>query len=146
MIVAFEKYADCVAEAVVLNAFHWLELYGKTGYRCDHGGLVDLEANGGFVYYTLRQSEELCGHAAFMLIKAPYLGQTIALDAFYYIKPEHRGTMEICKLLKFAGTHLMENKIGSVLISHKTGANLSPILKRAGYEEAGSTFFFKGLK
>ena len=146
MIVAFEKYAACVAEAAVLNAHHWLELYGKTGYRCDHGGLVDLEANNGFVYYTLREDGKLCGHAAFMLIKAPYLGQTIALDAFYYIKPEYRGTLEICKLLKFAGIHLMENKIGSVLISHKTGTNLSPILIRAGYEEAGTTFFFKGSK
>ena len=146
MIVAYEKYADCVAEAAVLKAYHWLELYGKTGYRCDHGGLVDLEANNGFVYYTLREDGELCGHAAFMLIKAPYLGQIIALDAFYYIKPEYRGTLEICKLLKFAGNHLTENKIGSVVISHKIGTNLSPILTRSGYEEAGTTFFFKGSK
>ena len=143
MIVAFEKYASCVAEAAVLNANHWLELYGKTKYRFDHGGVVDLEANNGFVYYTLREDGELCGHVGFMIIKAPYLGQLIALDAFYYIKPEYRGTLEICKLLKFAGKHLMENKIGTVVISHKTGANLSPILTRAGYKESGTTFFFK---
>jgi len=37
----------------------------------------------------------------------------------------------------------MENKIGTVVISHKTGANLSPILTRAGYKESGTTFFFK---
>ena len=53
VIVAFEKYAACVAEAAVLNANHWLELYGKVGYRFDHGGLVDLEAINGFVYYIL---------------------------------------------------------------------------------------------
>jgi len=146
VIVAFEKYAGCVAEAAVLNAHHWLELYGKTKYRFDHGVVVDLEANNGFVYYTLREDGELCGHVGFMLIRAPYLGQLIALDAFYYIKPEYRGTLEICKLLKFAGNHLMENKIDTVVISHKTGANLSPILVRAGYEETGTTFFFRGSK
>ena len=143
MIISKESYGECVAEAAILNALHWWELYGKAGYRADHGGIVDLEKNGGFAYFTIRSTEGfLMGHAGFMLIDSPFYGCVIALDAFYYIKPEYRGQMGMTQLLKFAATNLVENGIETVAVSHKTNKNISPLIERAGFVKSGEMFFF----
>lgn len=142
---AHELYSDVVAEAVILNAAHWIELYGKKGYRADHGGIVDLERANGFAYFTMRKDGELCGHAGFLIIKSPFYGKTIALDSFYYIKPEYRGAMGMTRLLKFAAKVLTNGGVSSVIASQKTDKDMSSMLNRAGYEKSGETFIYKGI-
>ena len=140
---AFEKYQDCFAEAVILNAQHWIELYGKNNFKPNFAGVFESEKNSGFAYYTLRKDDILCGHAAFMLINAPYMDEIIAFDAFYYIDPKYRGSFGMCKLLKFAGKHLVSNGIKTILVSQKVGMKLDIILNRAGFQCSGSTFVFE---
>jgi hypothetical protein len=140
---AFEKYSNCVAETAILNAHHWIELYGKKDFRCNFSEMVELEKKNGLAYYTLRENNILCGHVAFMLINTPYINETIALDAFYYISPEYRGTFGMCKLLKFAGKHLISNNIKTIIVSQKIGMNLDSILNIAGFYSSGNTFLFK---
>ena len=142
-ILSKELYSDCVAESAILNAEHWIELYGKKGYRANHGGMVDLENSGGFVYFTLRTPENyLAGHAGFMLINSPIYGMWIALDAFYYIKPDHRGHMGMCRLLKFSGDYLTSHGIERVLLSGKTALALTPIIERSGFVKGGDLYSY----
>ena len=117
MIFSKENYGDCVAESAILNALHWIELYGKKGYRADHGGMVDLEKNNEFSYFTIRNSDGLLmGHAGFIILKSPFYGSILAMDAFYYIKPEYRGQMGMTQLLKFSAEYLINHGIDSVFV------------------------------
>ena len=143
--VSAESYQGCVAEAAILNALHWIELYGTSGYRADHGGICDMERDGGFAYFTLRsENKSLAGHAGFMLINSPFYGKSIALDAFYNILPEFRGQYGMCKLLKFAARTMKQNGVDSVIVSHKTAANIRPIIERSGFVKTGETYTFTG--
>lgn len=143
--VSHESYQACVAESAILNALHWIELYGVAGYRADHGRICDMERDGCFAYFALRsENKSLAGHAGFMLINSPFYGKVIALDAFYYILPEFRGAFGMCKLLKFAAKTMKENGAGSVIVSHKTANNIRPIIERAGFVKTGETYTFTG--
>ena len=139
-----ESYESCAAEAAVLTALHWQEMYGKQGYRANHGGMVDLEKAGGFAYFTLRDTDgKLCGHAGFMVLNSPFYGMLIAIDVFYFVLPEHRGGLGICKLLRLAGEHMTKCGIRRIMASHHVGSDLHPILERAGYVMSASMFTFR---
>ena len=139
-----EKFADVSAEAVVLIGKHWTELYGNANLKSDLGGMIELERTGNFAYFTLRtETGELANHAGFMVFRSPFYGAMQALDVFYYVLPEHRGGLGICKLLKLAGQMLKINGVGQIMISHKKTQDLSVLLQRANYEPSGETYEFK---
>jgi hypothetical protein len=144
MIAKMEKFADVSAEAVVLIGKHWSELYGSANLRSDLGGMIELERTGNFAYFTLRtETGELAGHAGFMVFRSPFYGAMQALDVFYYVLPDHRGGLGICKLLKLAGQMLKINGVSQIMISHKKSQNLGVLLERANYEPSGETYEFK---
>jgi hypothetical protein len=144
MIAKMEKFADVSAEAVVLIGKHWSELYGSANLKSDLGGMIELERTGNFAYFTLRtETGELAGHAGFMVFRSPFYGAMQALDVFYYVLPEHRGGLGICKLLKLAGQMLKINGVSQIMISHKKSQNLGVLLERANYEPSGETYEFK---
>ena len=139
-----EKFADVSAEAVVLIGKHWAELYGNANLRSDLGGMIELEKTGNFAYFTLRtETGELAGHAGFMVFRSPFYGAMIAIDIFYYVLPEHRGGLGICKMLKLAGQMLKVNGVSQIVISHKKDNNLGVLLQRANYEPSGEIYEFK---
>jgi len=139
-----EKFADVSAEAVVLIGKHWAELYGNANLKSDLGGMIELEKTGNFAYFTLRtETGELAGHAGFMVFRSPFYGAMQAIDVFYYVLPEHRGGLGICKMLKLAGQMLKVNGVSQIMISHKKNQDLSVLLARANYEPAGETYEFK---
>jgi len=139
-----EKFADVSAEAVVLIGKHWAELYGNANLRSDLGGMIELEKTGNFAYFTLRtETGELAGHAGFMVFRSPFYGAMQAIDVFYYVLPEHRGGLGICKMLKLAGQMLKVNDVSQIMISHKKNQDLSVLLARANYEPSGDTYEFK---
>jgi len=141
--VQHELFADCVADSAVLMAMHWKELYGARGFRMDFGGISDSETVGGFKYFTLRTEEgQLVGHLGMMVFKPPYYGLVIAMDIFYYVLPEHRGSMAICKLLKFGGETLKAMGVQQVNMSHPVDNDLGIILKRAGYTKTSDMYKF----
>ena len=142
---ARERYADCVAEAAVLNALHWSESYGHAGYRADHGGISDLEGRGGFAYYSLRNSSGvLMGHAAFLLNYSPCNGAMVAVDAFYFILPQYRGSFGMAKLLRYAANDLRQQGITNIIVSHKASNSIGKIIERAGFCKSGETYTFNG--
>ena len=142
---AREKYSDCASEAAILNALHWSESYGHAGYRLDHGGISDLEAEGGLAYYTLRSSSSiLMGHAAFLLTYSHVNGAMVALDSFYYIRPEFRGAFGMSKLLRYAANDLRQKGITNIIVSHKASNSIGKIIERAGFCKTGETYTFSG--
>jgi len=139
-----ERFADVSAEAVVLIGKHWAELYGNANLKSDLGGMIELEKTGNFAYFTLRtETGELAGHAGFMVFRSPFYGAMQAIDVFYYVLPEHRGGLGICKMLKLAGQMLKVNGVNQIMISHKKNQDLSVLLARANYEPSGETYEFK---
>jgi len=139
-----ERFADVSAEAVVLIGKHWAELYGNANLKSDLGGMIELEKTGNFAYFTLRtETGELAGHAGFMVFRSPFYGAMQAIDVFYYVLPEHRGGLGICKMLKLAGQMLKINGVSQIMISHKKNQDLSVLLARANYEPSGETYEFK---
>ena len=141
--VQHELFGDNVSDAAVLSAIHWKELYGNAGFRVDFGGVVDTEAAGGFKYFTLRnENEELVGHLGMMVIRPPYYGKIIAMDIFYFVLPEFRGTFGLCKLFKFAAASLQAMGVQKVNLTNPVHVDLAPVLKRAGYVKTGETYTF----
>jgi hypothetical protein len=138
-----ELVSDNIADAAILSALHWKELYGTKGFRVDFGGVVDTEAVGGFKYFTLRTEEhKLVGHLGMMVLRPPYYGKVVAMDIFYFVMPEFRGTFGLCKLFKFAANTLQSMGVQQVTLSNPNHVDLSAVLKRAGYRKTGETFMF----
>jgi hypothetical protein len=141
--VRHELFRDNVADAASLIAAHWKEFYGPAGFRTDFGGMVDTEANGGFKYFTLRDDEgKLAGHLGMMVMSLPYYGKVIAMDIFYYVLPEYRGSFAICKLLKFGAQALQSMGVQQINISHPENKDLGVVLKRAGFNKSGEMYIF----
>ena len=143
---AQELMANNTADIAVLTGLHWKEMYGSSaGYSPDFASALLSERNGGAAYFTLRDQEgKLAGHASFMVFKSPFYGKLIAMDIFYYILPEYRGSFGMCKLLRFAGSTMRSQGVEQIIVSHKTDNNLSPILIRAGFEKTGEMYFYEG--
>jgi hypothetical protein len=138
-----EFFKNSVADAAVLIAMHWKEMYGPEGLRANFGGIVDAEAAGTFKYFTLRDDGNvLAGHLGMMLIHTPYYNKVIAMDIFYYVLPEYRGTFAICKLLKFGAQVLKSMGIQQVNVSHPEHKDLGIILKRAGFHKSSDMYTF----
>ena len=146
LVCAQELFAANAADIAVLTGLHWREMYGNCdGYSPDFSGVVESEKRGGVAYFTLRTPEgKLAGDFCLMVYRSPFYGKLLAMDIFYYILPEFRGSLGMCKLLRFAGTTLRSQGVNQVVVSHQEGNNLSPILKRAGYNRAGETYFYEG--
>lgn len=139
-----ELFRDCVSEAAILFSSHWIELYGKFENRTNNDGIVDLEAQNRFAYFTVRDEyNSLTGHAGFIIINSPIHGCVMALDAFYYMKPEHRGTLDISKLLRFSAEYLMSHDVDRVVVSMMMEKDISPIIKLAGFVKSGETFIYQ---
>ena len=134
------------ADIAVLTGLHWKELYGSCeGYSPDFASMLESEKRGGVAYFTLRTPEgKLAGHACFMVYRSPFYGKLIAMDIFYYILPDFRGSFGMCKLLKFAGSTMRSQGVDQVVVSHQSSNDLSPLLVRAGFKKAGETYFFEG--
>jgi L-amino acid N-acyltransferase YncA len=143
---AQERMSANAADIAVLTGHHWKELYGSCeGYSPDFASMLESEKMGGVAYFTLRTSEgKLAGHACFMVYRSPFYGKLIAMDIFYYVLPEFRGSFGMCKLLRFAGTTMRSQGVNQVVVSHQANNNLSPILVRAGFAKSGETYFFEG--
>ena len=143
---AQETFAANAADIAVLTGRHWQELYGSSaGYSPDFAGVVDSEKRGGVAYFTLRTPEgKLAGHFCAMVYRSPFYGQLIAMDIFYYVLPEYRGSFGMCKLLRFAATTLKQSGVDQVVVSHKTDSGLGPLLKRSGFAQSGEMYFFEG--
>lgn len=143
---AQERMSANAADIAVLTGLHWKELYHSSeGYSPDFASMLLSEQNGGAAYFTLRTPEgKLAGHAGFMVYSNPFYGKLIAMDIFYYILPEFRGSFGMCKLLKFAGATMRSQGVDQVVVSHQQNNDLSSILKRAGYVKAGETYFYEG--
>lgn len=141
-----ESMSANAADIAVLTGLHWKELYGSSeGYSPDFASMLEGEKRGGSAYFTLRTAEgKLAGHACFMVYRSPFYGKLIAMDIFYYILPEFRGSFGMCKLLRFAGSTMRSQGVDQVVVSHQASNDLSSILKRAGYAKAGETYFFEG--
>lgn len=140
-----ESYAACSAEAAVLTAMHWQELYGNEDYRADSGAIIDMEKLGLFLFYTLRdEMDELAGYAGFTLKKSPFFGIAIAEDAGFYIHPAYRGTSGITKLLKFAVLNLKSRGVNRILVAHGASTDLSPLLQRAGFYKSSIVYSYEG--
>lgn len=140
-----ERFENVSAEAVVLIGKHWQELYGSGNLKTDFGGMIALEKTGNFAYFTMRtESGELAGHAGFMVFRSPFYGELQALDVFYYVLPEHRGGLGICKLLKLAGQMLKVNGVTQVILTNKSEQNLGVLAERAGFEKFAESYCFKG--
>lgn len=134
------------ADIAVLTGLHWKELYGSCeGYSPDFASMLMSEKQGGVAYFTSRTAEgKLAGHACFMVYRNPFYGKLVAMDVFYYILPEFRGSFGMCKLLRFAGTTMRSQGIDQVVVSHQEGNDLSPLLRRAGYTKSGEMYFYEG--
>jgi RimJ/RimL family protein N-acetyltransferase len=143
---AQESFAANAADIAVLTGMHWRELYGSSnGYAPDFRGVAESEKHGGVAYFTLRDPEgKLAGHICLMVYRSPFYGKLIAMDIFYYILPEYRGSLGMCKLLRFASSTLRQQGVEQVVVSHQATNDLSPILKRAGFVKAGEMYFFEG--
>jgi hypothetical protein len=143
---AQESFAANSADIAVLTGLHWRELYGTTeGYGPDFKRIAESEKNGGVAYFTLRTPEgKLAGHFCAMVYVSPFYGKLVAMDIFYYILPEYRGSFGMCKLLKFAGNAMKKQGVDQVIVSHMSGSKLGPILSRAGFNKAGEMYFFEG--
>ena len=146
LVCAQELFAANAADIAVLTGLHWREMYGNCdGYSPDFNGVVESEKRGGVAYFTLRTPEgKLAGHACFMVYRNPFYGKLVAMDVFYYILPEFRGSFGMCKLLRFAGTTMRSQGIDQVVVSHQEGNDLSPLLRRAGYAKSGEMYFYEG--
>jgi hypothetical protein len=143
LIAKHELFKDNVADAAVLIAMHWKEMYGPEGLRANFGGISDTEAVGGFKYFTLRdESNVLAGHLGMMLINTPYYNKTIAMDIFYYVLPEYRGSFAICKLLKFGAQVLKNMGVQQINVSHPEHKDLGVVLKRAGFHKSSDMYTF----
>ena len=143
---AQESFAANAADIAVLTGLHWKELYGSaSGYNPDFKSVAASETAGGVAYFTLRTPEgKLAGHFCAMVYVSPFYGKLVAMDIFYYILPEYRGTFGMCKLLKFAGNRLRQQGVDQIIVSHMANNNLGPILSRAGFAKTGEMYFFEG--
>ena len=143
---AQESFAANAADIAVLTGLHWKELYGSASvYNPDSKRVAASETAGGVAYFTLRTPEgKLAGHFCAMVYVSPFYGKLVAMDIFYYILPEYRGTFGMCKLLKFAGNRLRQQGVDQIIVSHMANNNLGPILSRAGFAKTGEMYFFEG--
>ena len=144
MLLKQETIEHCIKEAQPLFNLHWLELYGGE-CPADIDKVIINEKAGDSAYFTSRTNDgQLQGHACFFIIDAPHCAAKVALDMFYYVKPEYRGAFVMARLLKFSAIELVKSGISNVIVSHAATSNISPIIKRAGFVEAGKTYTFKG--
>jgi hypothetical protein len=145
LVAAQESFAANAADIAVLTGEHWKELYGSSaGYGPDFASVAESEKRGGVAYFTLRTPEgKLAGHFCAMVYRSPFYGKMIAMDIFYYISPQYRGSFGMCKLLRFAATALKNGGVDQVVVSHMTGSGLAPLLKRAGFVQSGEMYFFE---
>ena len=143
---AQESMSANAADIAVLTGLHWKELYGSSeGYSPDFASMIESEKRGGVAYFTLRTAEgKLAGHACFMVYRSPFYGKLVAMDIFYYILPEFRGSFGMCKLLRFAGSTMRSQGVDQVVVSHQASNDLSTLLKRAGFAKSGEMYFFEG--
>jgi hypothetical protein len=140
-----ERFRMVSAEATSLATKHWTEFYGPSNFRADIGGVIDTEAMGNFAYFTLRTEDGiLAGHLGMMLIRSPYYGKVSAMDIFYYVLPEFRGTTAICKLLRFGAQALQAAGVSQVVVSHPANKDLSVLMKRAGFNKTSDMYTFGG--
>jgi len=138
-----EKLSDNLIQAVPMILAHWLELYGKE-FDSDINGMVSQNNNGEMAYFTLKEDGNILAHIGYFIITAPVYRAKIALDMFYYVKPEARGTMKGVRLLKESAKALLDSGISSVMVSRMVSANLGKIISRAGFVSSGETFIFRG--
>lgn len=147
MIFACEKVADCLDEWRVMGDAHWREFYGDSDFEPDVEALVRQEAEGRFVYFSMRdESGKLCGQAGFTVMYNPIFSSSVAYDSFFYIDPEYRRKDNMKKLLNFAGQHLNERGISQVLAGHHLEHDLSALLRGANFVPASMLYLFTGGK
>jgi hypothetical protein len=143
--IAIEKLATNINQALPMMREHWIELYADTRpFIADIDGMVAQNENGDSIYFTLKEDGKLLAHMAYFVIKAPSYRAQIALDMFYYVKPEARGSMKCVRLLRESAKKLIESGISSVMVSRMNSVNIGLIIKRAGFSACGETFVFGG--
>jgi L-amino acid N-acyltransferase YncA len=139
-----EAFSDHIEAARRLGAAHWAELYGETPFPAELEKLADLQRQGGFAYYVAKVGDEVVGHVGFFLIYSPVHAARMAIDAFYYVVPEHRRNGTARKLLAFAGQALQATGVPNVFASALRGSNLAQIIESAGYERSATMYRFQG--
>jgi RimJ/RimL family protein N-acetyltransferase len=145
MIIANEKFADCSTECAIFGAMHWQELFGKKRFRANWKAVEALEKANQFAYFTMRDDDgKLCGHVGYRITECPFFGCFTAIDTFFYILPEHRGTHEISDLLRFAANYLQACGIEDVFAAHLVvNKKLPAAMERAGYGLVSKMYRFE---
>lgn len=128
-----------------LGRAHWRELYGEAPYPANLDGIAEMQASGAFAYFVARTTGgEVVGHVGFFVFQSPVHGEKIALDAFYYVDPQHRKHGTARKLLKAAGEILTASGTPVVIVSCLNGSGLGQMIQDAGYQKASTAYSFVG--
>ena len=128
-------------EAEELWRLHWEETEGyrnAQGYKPNLEQFLSMDKLGWFVVFTARQDGRLVGHLAFIVHTGRHTSKLEAVEDYFYVRKEHRGTGAGRKLLEFAVATLKGRGCAGIGMSSKVTHSISPLLQKAGFKEVAS--------
>jgi GNAT superfamily N-acetyltransferase len=137
------------AEIRVLHDRHYRETEVKYLDRPmdpDYAGFAELERQGAFACYTVREraTGQMVGYLMFFVNRSLHMDAKVAQEDAYYVVPEHRGTGIARQLLRNAEADLKATHgVHYTFMSSKKpvgGPNIGPLLEIEGYSEIAHVY------
>lgn len=90
--------------------------------------------------FTMEDGESIVGYAIFLVDDHPHYQKRAAFQNVLYVHPKYRGLSGI-KFLKFIESSLRDISVEGIFQSSTTKKDISPLLKRMGYQETERVYF-----
>lgn len=134
---AQESLVAAFPEATVLWGNHWQETeveYRAAPMNPDYDQFARLEEANWGRYFTARVDGRLAGHLFFIVHKDRHTQVKVAVEDFFYFRPEYRKGFNAVKLLTYARDILKAEGCKQVGMSSKLtgGVDLAPLMQRLG--------------
>ena len=127
-----------VEELRPLLAAHWTELEGEGYYDLDPDWQTYflMQEHGMYLAVTAREEGRLVGYVGFVVQHSMlhYKGVKCAHVDLLYMHPEFRTGLHAVRMMRYAHDVLDEMGIDEATVNAKITYDISPLLKRVGYE------------
>lgn len=153
IVLGIERFTEMLPEFLFLFNRHWLEIIpkytsesGAQGMKPYWGPGIAADKQGNMITVTLRElgSYKPIGYLLFIMSPSMHIiGNIVAVESGYYIKPENRKGMLAMKLLQFAEKYLEEIGIKHVMMHDFGPAGATSIAKmceRKGYRHVSQVY------
>lgn len=140
--IGMEKLENTITELRKLHEAHYEEtetLYKERQLNPDYDAYINLEHQGKFVLFTIRNTRDgmLVGDLMYYLGPSTHTkGVLLAKEDAFFISKEHRGGQLAKKFLQYSESCLLQLNVGQIGMTDKSpcgGKSLEKLLKPLGY-------------